>query len=127
MGIKWGFFFASAAADANDRESCWLPPSMVTVEPSSLRPWFSTMAIAFFSLGDIEREGNREKEGRKRERGGDYATGDDVGQPVSLGREEEAREEKKEKKGQSRYKKCSRLRVHKKDIIFTLKIGFQIS
>ena len=66
--------------------------------PSSLRPWFSTIATAFFSLGDVEREGKREKEGRKRERGGDYATGDDVGRPVSLGREGEAREEKKRKK-----------------------------
>ena len=38
---------------------------------SSLRPWISTIATAFFSLGDVEREGKRKKEGRERERGGD--------------------------------------------------------
>ena len=39
--------------------------------PSSLQPWFSTIVTAFFSLGDVEREGKKEKEGREREREGD--------------------------------------------------------
>ncbi|KAL6348562.1 hypothetical protein AAG906_016072 [Vitis piasezkii] len=42
----------------------WQPTAL-----SSLWPWFSTIATAFFSLGDVEREGKREKEGRERERG----------------------------------------------------------
>ena len=57
------------------------PPSMIVrvagcrhqwqpMAPSSLQPWFSTIATAFISLGDVEREGKREKEGRERERGG---------------------------------------------------------
>ena len=57
--------------------------------------------------------------------------GDDVDRPVS--REGEAdggygkkKKRKRKRKRQSRYKKCSRLRVHKKDIIFQLKTGFQI-
>ena len=59
-----------------------LPPSMIArvvgchhqwqpTTPSSLRPWFSTIATTFLSLGDVEREGKREKEGKERERGGD--------------------------------------------------------
>ncbi|RVW49909.1 hypothetical protein CK203_093831 [Vitis vinifera] len=39
----------------------WQPTAL-----SSLRPWFSTIATAFFSLGDVERERKREKEGRER-------------------------------------------------------------
>ena len=46
----------------------WQPPA-----PSSLWPWFSTIATTFFSLGDVEREGK---------------TGDDAGK-VSVGFTEE--------------------------------------
>ena len=47
---------ASVAVVVNNHESCWLSSSMAT-------------SRVFFSLGDVEREG--EKEGRERERGGD--------------------------------------------------------
>ena len=52
--------------------------------------------------------------------------GDDADRPVSLGREGEANGgyRRKKKKGQSRYKKCNPLRVHKKNIIFYMKSWF---
>ena len=76
--------------------------------------------------------------GKKRERKGEgkgregeiadrrevrVATGDDAGWPVSLGRkgEVDGGYGRKKKGGQSQYKKCSLLRVHKKDIIFHIK------
>ena len=51
---------------------------------------------------------------------------DDVGRPASLEKEGEANGGygRKKKEGQSRYKKCSQLRVHKKDIIFHIKSWF---
>ena len=56
------------------------------------------------------------------------AAGDDAGRPVL--QEERwmvgTRGKKRKKKGQSRYKKCNRLKVHAKDIFFQLKAGFQI-
>ena len=54
------------------------------------------------------------------------ATGDDAGWPVSLGRKGEAEGGygRKKKGGQSQYKKCNPLRVHKKDIMFHIKNWF---
>ena len=55
------------------------------------------------------------------------AAGDDAGQPVSQEGEAVTRGKKRKRKGQSQYKKCSRPKVHRKNIIFQLKTSFQIS
>ena len=116
---------ASVAAAVNDRESCWLLLSMATnhafFPPALVLHHCHRLLLSWWC-----RKGRKERErGKgKGERGRSVMTSTKC-RPVSLEREREVDGGyRRKKKRQSQHKICSRLRVHKKYIIFHIKSWF---